>query len=315
MKVYETLDQFSEIKKPAFLTIGNFDGVHLGHQALLQSLAANAKKENLPSAVITFSNHPSQILRPNHPILLLTSKKQKLDLFKKIGIDHTFIIPFTAHFAQQSAEIFLRKIHSLSPFRHLILGTNAKLGNDQQGDTPLLHSLAWQLHFMLSFLPLEAEKKEVITSSRIRTCLQNAEIEKAASMLGRKFSILGTVLHGKGKGKKLGYPTLNLSLETLQAPPCGVYAVTVIYNNRKYPAIANLGIAPTIRTDHIPLLEVHLLDQDMNLYDESIEVVFEAFFRPERTFTSEEALKAQIAKDIQQAKEFHKLHANPGFKE
>ena len=304
MKVHTNLDHLPEFIKPVFLTIGNFDGVHLGHRTILKNLQEGAAKEQLHSCVITFSNHPSSILRPNHPIPLLTSKEHKLKLLEKIGIDHVLMLDFDLAFSNQSAETFLTKVHTLCPFRRLILGANAKLGNDRQGNTPLMQSIANQKHFTLEFLPLESTDHDPITSSRIRAAIQCAELKKAASLLGRKYSIMGEVIHGKGEGHKLGYPTLNLSLEDLCHPPLGVYPVTVTHDQKIYNGIANVGIAPTIRTDHIPLLEVHLLNQTIDLYGQIVEVTFEDFFRPERTFGSRKELIEQIESDVKQAKTF-----------
>lgn len=307
MKVYTNLDHLPEFIKPVFLTIGNFDGVHLGHRTILKSLKEGAAQEQLHSCVITFSNHPSSILRPNHPQALLTSKEHKLRLLEKIGIDHVIVLDFTLTFSQSSAEAFLTKLHSLCPFRRLILGANAKLGNDRQGNTPLMQTIAQNQHFSLEFLPLESSDEEPITSSRIRSAIQCAELEKAAKLLGRKYSILGEVLHGRGEGHTLGYPTLNLSLEGLCHPPLGVYPVTVIHKRTVYQGVANVGIAPTVRSDHIPLLEVYLLDENVELYGQIVEVTFEDFFRPERAYGTKEELVAQIAADVDQAKAFFNL--------
>lgn len=304
MKVYTNLDHLPEFIKPVFLTIGNFDGVHLGHQTILKSLQEGAANEQLHSCVITFSNHPSQILRPNHPIPRLTSKEHKLRLLKKIGIDHVFMLDFDRPFSEQSAEAFLTKIHSICSFRRLILGANAKLGNDRQGNTPLLHTLAKNKHFTLEFLPLESTDEDPITSSRIRNAIQCAELEKAENLLGRKYSILGDVIRGKGEGHKLGYPTLNLSLDGICHPPLGVYPVTVIHDKTAYQGIANVGIAPTVRSDHIPVLEVYLLNENVDLYNQTVEVIFEDFFRPERAFSSKEELVTQIAADVEQSRVF-----------
>jgi riboflavin kinase/FMN adenylyltransferase len=303
MKVYTSLEHLSEIAEPVFLTIGNFDGVHLGHQTLLKNLQEGAKKEQLPSVVITFNNHPSTILRPNHPIPKLTSKEQKIEILELIGIDYVFMLDFTLSFSHQSAEMFLRKVYSLCPFRRLILGSNAKLGNDRQGNTPLMHQLARDLHYTLDFLPLEASHQTSISSSRIRTAIQNAELTVANELLGRKYAICGEVVQGQGKGSTLGFPTLNIAVNDLCIPPLGVYAVTV----QNHPGVANIGIAPTVRHDHIPILEVYLLDHHMNLYGQTVEVIFEEFFRPEQTFASIDDLKAQITADVEQAKTYFKL--------
>lgn len=300
MKVYTSFKPVCE--KPFFLTIGNFDGVHLGHQALLKALQENARKDQVLSSVITFSNHPSTVLQPNHRKPLILSKEHKINLLDKIGIDYVFMVEFTLPFSHQSAEEFLRKIHALCPFRRLILGQNAKLGNDRQGDSPLMHRLANELHYTLDFLPLESLTSEPISSSRIRAAIQNAEFLKAKALLGRRYSIVGKAIHGKEHTTKSGYSTLNFSLKGLCHPPPGIYAVNVLYSQQIYQAVAVLSLASHDRMDLIPQLEIYLMNRNLDLYDQTFEIIFEEFIRPERIFRTQEELNSQFSKDMEQAK-------------
>lgn len=303
MKVFESLEEIVRPFQPIILSIGNFDGVHLGHQLILKRVNTLARQDQIPSLVITFKNHPSTILRPNHPIPLLTAFPQKLYLLEEIGIDYVLALEFTKSLSKQSAEQFLRNIHAKLPFRRLILGQNAKLGNDQQGEGPLLVSLASELHFSTEFLFPEMCEQLPISSSRIRQAIQNEDLVGAKNCLGRNYSIYGKVLAGQGAGKRLGYPTANLTLKGLCYPPFGVYVVRVKTRNELFPGVANLGFAPTVRHDHIPLLETHLLDGSTD-YGEWIEVIFEEFLRPERSFGSLKELQEQIGKDVESAREY-----------
>lgn len=307
MQIIHSISPIKDLIQPVVLTIGNFDGVHLGHQVILKRVTQLASLHNIPSAIFTFVNHPSSILRPNHPIPMLTSFPQKVKFFEEFGFDYVIAIEFTKKFSEQSAEEFLKTLHEAMSFRYLILGYDAKIGNDRQGDGTLLHDLAFQLHFLLEFLPAEMMGGMPISSSRIRKAIQEEDLDEANKCLGRKYSIYGKVVHGEGKGKELGYPTANILLDSLCFPPYGVYVVSVKTSKGIFPAVSNLGIAPTVRHDHIPILETHFLQGERNLYGEPIEVIFEEFLRPEWVFASLDALKNQIAQDVKQAKEFFHL--------
>ena len=300
--IIDSLVPVSGISKPVVMSIGNFDGVHLGHQAIIRCMRQTAQQENAPTAIVTFKNHPSQILRPYHAASLLTSPEQKTALLQKFGVDIVMMLTFDHDFANQTAEIFIQKLMHALPFRHLVLGYDAKLGKERQGDKAVLEALGKKLGFTLEIVePLLADGQPV-SSSAIRMALQNDDFASAVAMLGRKYSIFATVIKGEGTGKTIGVPTANCEVHGLCLPSFGVYAVTVLFQGQKLPGVANLGFAPTVLPRHVPLLEVHIFDQKINLYGCTIEVVFEEFIRQEIRFPSIEQLKEQIRQDIETAK-------------
>lgn len=304
MRIAHSLEEIPPFSSPVILTIGNFDGVHLGHQTVLTHLTASAKSHHASSAVLTFSNHPSTILRPTHPTPLLCTTSHKLKLLEKLGVDLTIVIPFTQHFSEQTAEAFLRSLKSLLPFNFLILGSDAHLGKNREGNQHTVTELSRSLGFHVAYIPDCYHAGQRISSSLIRHHIQKGDFSQAALLLDRPYSIYGQVDKGHGKGATLGFPTANLSVENLCLPPFGVYVVKVLMDGKEFPAVANLGCAPTIRQEAHPLLEVHLIEHQKDLYGKAIEVCFLRFIRPEKRFAHLEDLKRQINLDIEQAKIF-----------
>lgn len=302
MTIYETLDAIPLIKQPIVLSIGNFDGVHKGHQALIERMHDLAKQERATKAILTFKNHPSEILKPYQKTSLLTDFTHKTSLLHQAGIDHVIMLMFDQNFANQTAEEFLHRLKEVLPFRHLILGYDAKLGKERQGDKKEIERMGRLLSFTVEIIPPVLLNDTPISSTEIRKALQADDLKAAKQMLGRKYSILSKVISGKGYGETLGFPTANCDVEGLALPSFGVYAVTVLYENQQWKGIANLGFAPTVQSRHKPLLEVHLLDQNASLNGKTIEVVFEEFIRPEIHFESVDKLKQQIRQDIESAR-------------
>lgn len=298
MRVFTQFPDRNDFNFPIALTIGNFDGLHLGHQVVLKRLKDVSKEIKGKSVVLTFANHPSTVLRPDHPVHALCSNEQKLKLFEAFGIDAVLLLPFTKDLSQNSAEIFLQKINSAFHFHHLILGHDATIGKERHGDKMAIQSLAVHLDFEVEYLPQQLIEAIPVSSSLIRELIRKGDLTKAEKLLGRPFSIYKKVMAGKGLGKKLGYATANIDVTGLCLPPQGVYAIILECDNRHYNGIANLGIAPTLRETGEVLLEVHLFDCDEDFYDKLTDVNLRAFIRPERKFTSVEQLKAQIADDI-----------------
>lgn len=303
MKIIKQLPLKSPLDRPAIITIGNFDGMHLGHQMLLKRLANEAKKENKASVVISYTNHPAEVLRPHIPICRICTLEQKTQLIEKLNIDLLVLLTFDKEFAAQSAEEFLTRLQTSIPYSQLILGWDATLGKDREGSKDTVRKLATQYHFKVDYLDQLLTDHKPVSSTEIRKNLTQGNLKEIEHLLGRKYSILSKVFKGEGKGKKLGFPTANLDVRGLCLPPLGVYAVDALMNDKSYKAIANLGVAPTMRQDSTPILEVHIFDFEEDLYDQSIEVIFKSFIRPEKKFSTPDELRTQIAKDIQIARE------------
>ncbi len=302
MQIISQLEEFKfrpdNANNSIALTLGNFDGVHLGHQALLKRVFRSAHS----SVLITFSNHPGEILRGTSPPRL-TSLRHKLELLSQtdIGTLHkgtVVLLPFTRELSQMSAEQFLEMIRLSIPFTHLILGHDAHFGHERDGTQKKLSELGARMGFSIEHIQPVLVDNLPISSTRIRMCIEKGDLKEASRLLGRPFSIYGEVIAGLGLGKTLGFPTANIQLEGLTLPPFGVYAVTVHYDNITAEGIANLGIAPTLSDSSSPKLEVHLPNVQTSLYGKHLLVSFKAFIRQEQKFSSLEALKNQIQQDI-----------------
>lgn len=290
MKILKTINDFDSPLSSIGLTIGNFDGVHLGHQAILKRL----KEVASCTVLFTFSNHPSEALR-KESTSYLTTLAHRLALFETMGIEYVILTPFTTEFAKQSAKEFLITLKKSIPFSSLILGHDARIGHDRN---PHLQQLAQELNFNLEYLePIQREGK-VISSSDIRRLVQKGELVEASKLLGRPYSLYASVEMGFGKGAPLGFPTANLPVKGLALPPLGVYAVKVIIEGKTFPAVANLGYAPTLHEGRPPCLEVHLIDTQQQLYGKQLEVIFLKYLRSEKKFDNLTALKEQIHNDI-----------------
>jgi riboflavin kinase / FMN adenylyltransferase len=292
MKVFHSIKDLRSSVSTA-VTIGNFDGVHLGHQALLKRLNEVSPRR----VVLTFSNHPNEILHRS-PISYLTTLPHRLALLEALGVSDVILIPFTEHLSKQTAEQFLTQLKEELPFSHLILGYDAVIGNDRQKD---LSHLSHQLSFTLEYLKPIQVNSTIVSSSEIRRSIQQGKLTETSLFLGRPYSIYATVQHGERKGGALGFHTANLPVSELALPPLGVYAAHVIHQGKTYQAVANLGHAPTLHHNRPITLEVHLLNTNQQLYGQAIEVCFCHFIRPEQCFANPDQLKAQITKDIDHA--------------
>ncbi len=268
------------------LTIGSFDGVHLGHQALLKKC----------SFALTFTNHPLEVLGKAPP--LLTTLEHRLELIEQSGIAQIELLPFTLELSKLSAEAFISQLMKKIPFTHLVLGHDAVIGHDRDGKPEKMQTLAKQFGFTLEYVQPVLVDNQVVSSSLIRKELACGNFDKVAQLLGRPYSIKAAVQHGAGKGKALGYPTANLAVSALELPPYGVYSVESLFENKRYKGIANLGAAPTLHCGREAQLEVHFFDLKKALYGKEIEVFFHSYIREERQFSSPSALKEQIHQDI-----------------
>lgn len=302
MQILQSFDTGSGQSKPVALTIGTFDGMHLGHQDVLARTKELSSAENGKCAIVSFENHPTEILRPQNPVKSICTLAHKLRLIEAQGMDYLFLLPFTQNLANLSAEEFILRIRPFYNFTHLVLGYDASFGKNRHGDYVTIKSLAEKMNFIVEYLPQTKMDGLPVSSSRIRTFLERGNLHMASKMLGRLYSIYSKVIPGSQNGRAIGFPTANIKVDGLCLPPLGVYAVKLIHHKEKYPAVANLGFAPTLKNSMTPLLEVHLFNYQNILYDAEVEVEFHEFIRPEEKFVNIAALQIQIKKDIQTAK-------------
>ena len=286
--------------------IGVFDGVHIGHAELLQSLADYAKQNNSYPLAITFSPHPRALTVPEHAPKLLVPLNQRIELLKKNGAEDVFVIDFNRDFANLEAEEFLRVfcLDNAVKIDCICVGKNWRFGKNGAGDTVLLEKFCQANNIdcrLIEELKIDSEK---ISSANIRIAVANGFLDKVRNMLGRPYFIHGTVVKGFSfAGDKLGHPTANLKPDSEILPPDGVYAAKAVIDDAEYLAAVNIGVAPSFDFNcRNHRIEVHLLDFDGNLYGRELDIMLLKYLRNERFFESAEALKEQIIKDIQQIK-------------
>ena len=300
MRVYESLEEFSEPRSPLVLTIGNFDGMHRGHCTVLKKVIATAGTEG-QSAVLTFRNHPSEVLRPDQPIALLCSLPHRIRMLEGFGIDDLILLTFTRKLAQHNAAFFIENIRQTIPFTHLILGHDATLGRDRQGDRSIMQELADQWGFSVQYIEEYRYEGKPVSSSRIRAALQQGDLTQVEELLDRPYSIYGRASK-VAIAEKPEFPLFSLDLTGLCLPPFGVYIVEVMHGSKRHHGIASLssGFPDPAQTQDKPCLFVHLIDSDENMGDSMLEVIFKSFVRPEIKFNDLEEFIRQIQLDIKE---------------
>ncbi|MCB1722366.1 MAG: bifunctional riboflavin kinase/FAD synthetase [Chromatiaceae bacterium] len=292
-------------------TIGNFDGVHLGHQAVLAALDARARAAGVPSLVIIFEPQPLEFFRPQQAPARLTRLREKLEAIAACGVDRVLLVRFDAEFAAVPADAFVRDVLvDRLAIRHLYVGDDFRFGRDRAGDFAMLTRMGGEHGFGVESLATVADDGERISSTRIREALERGDMDEAARCLGRRYRIAGRVAHGNKRGRTIGFPTLNIGLLRRSTPLLGVYAVQVFcLDIEPLPGVANIGSRPTLTGDERVLLEVHLFDFDADVYGRHVEVDFVEHIRDERRFDSFELLREQIGRDVQRARRIHGLDA------
>jgi riboflavin kinase / FMN adenylyltransferase len=300
VNVLGSISDLSELPGPVVLAIGVFDGFHLGHRAVVERAISDARAAQGTPVVVTFDPHPAAILRPQNAPPLLTSTRHKLKLFGDAGVRHALVLQFTQEFASKAPENFVAELAAACrPLREICVGEDWAFGKGRAGDLALLSSLGERFEFTAVGLPAVTVEGRPVSSTGIRAALENGELELAGRLLGRDFSVLGTVAEGRKLGRTLGVPTANVRPESEQLPPNGVYAVRIALDGRLHSGIANVGVRPTISPEGIHrLVEVHLFDFSGELYGRDMEVSFLRFVRPEKKFPGLDALRAQIASDV-----------------
>jgi riboflavin kinase/FMN adenylyltransferase len=299
MKIYRDITELQEINK-AIVTIGLFDGVHLGHIKILDRLKKIAQKERGETLVITFHPHPRLVLnKENTQINLLNSLSEKIKLLEKAGIDHLLIIPFTEKFSELTPNEFIGKIliEKIHP-SHVVVGYNHTFGKNAGGDFIDLRNFAIEKKFQVEEISAQKLGKVSISSSKIRLSLEKGEIEEANAMLGYPYFISGKVIRGQQLGKFLGFPTANIGLEDKNKliPAKGVYACHVERNGKIYNGMANIGNRPTVNGSSLTI-EANIFDFDEDIYYETISIHLIARIRDEKKFGSLDLLKKQLSED------------------
>lgn len=288
-------------------TIGNFDGVHIGHQAIIEQVVSKAKERNVPSLVIIFEPQPMEFFNGTEAPARLMRFREKFQILSGFDLDYVFCLKFDARFCQLSAEAFIEKILvSHLHLKHLVIGDDFRFGGDRQGDYTLLVEMGKTNGFTVEHTPTlldsEVEKGERVSSTHVRNLLAAGRFADVEQLLARPYQITGRVVHGEKLGRQLGFPTANIALQRVKAPFSGVYVVKLIRETgESFCGVANIGVKPSVGS-FLPSLEVHLFDFDADLYGEHVSVEFDSKIRDEQRFEGLDALKQQIAKDIEVAR-------------
>lgn len=286
------------------LTIGNFDGVHLGHQEVLKALVVKAKALNTVAAVMVFEPQPQELFAKKNSPARLTRLRDKYSALKALGVERLICVNFNKAFSQQSAEHFIENLLvARLGIKHLIVGDDFRFGKNRLGDFAMLNDHSKKRAFTVSDTASYKVANCRISSTEIRRALEQDNLQLAKDLLGRPYSILGKVVHGEKNGRKFGFPTANVLLKRLVSPIAGVYAVKVKLNEGNFFGVANIGCRPTLNGVR-QQLEVHIFDFNNTLYGQNIEVIMLNKIRNEQKFESITALKTQITKDSEQARAF-----------
>lgn len=305
MKIFETLEEIKDIE-PSAVALGNFDGIHLGHQELIKKTVEKARAEGIKSAVFTFSNHPKDLLPKEKKVKSILVKADKEKLIKSLGVDYLFNVPFTKEVMTMSPEDFVKKL-LVEKFnmKAAFCGFNHHFGFKAQGNPDFLRKLSEEYGYEVTEMPAYKIKGDVVSSTLIRTLIASGQVEKCETYLGRNYFIGGEVVVGNRLGKKLGFPTSNLVIDpTMVTPPNGVYVTYCTYNGMRYPSITNVGHKPTIG-HYNKNVETHIFNFDKELYGKHITVEFLKKTRDEVKFDDVKTLSEQILRDCRDAKAFH----------
>lgn len=305
MKIYHSPDDFSRLPF-AVVTSGTFDGVHLGHQKILDRVKEIALRSNGETVVITFWPHPRLVLKPEDQTLkLLNTFEEKAELLKEQGIQHLVRIPFTREFSQLTSQEFVRRILvDTIGTRKLVIGYDHHFGKNREGSFELLKAQGPQFGFDVEEIPAQDIDHITVSSSAIRNALESGDVETASHLLGRSYSLTGMIVKGNRLGRVMGYPTANISIEShfKLIPADGIYAVRVRHAGKWYGGMLYIGVRPTINGVKRSI-EVNIFDFDSDIYGETLTVTFERLLRTDSRFKDLEALKDQLHRDKQLALE------------
>ncbi len=304
MRIYSSVESIAPPLDRPVVTLGNFDGVHRGHQSIISRTLEYAGTSGRHALLTTFRPHPLKVIRPDSAPPLLMDHNEKMLRIEELGIEHCLVIPFTPSFAQIPAEDFVRRIlHEGLQASAVFVGNNFNFGRGREGNLDLLRRLGDQLGIQIpevkDFLVLGSP----VSSSRIRRAILSGEVELARELLGRPFTLNGKVIRGDSRGAKLGFPTANMETASEILPGDGVYITRAVTSGGEYPAVTNVGNRPTFH-DASHAVETHFLEPPGDLYDQSLSVQFLSRLRPEVRFASKEQLVRQIAADVEKARRY-----------
>lgn len=303
MDVIRGIENIPTDLRCAVVTIGNFDGIHLGHRLIFRRLAEEARRVKCPAVVISFEPHPKMILHPERrPFYLLTSPKEKIRLLAGLNMDTLILIPFSLEYARTTAEEFVRsvlweKLH----IRKIIIGHDYTFGRGKEGNEAFLTALGQRLGFEVEVMNAVQVGETTVSSTKIREALLAGEVRFAATLLGRPYNLSGRVIPGHHRGVRLGFPTANITPDKELVPPRGVYAVHILVEGNRRPGVLNIGFNPTFADQKLSI-EVHIFDFNENIYRKMLDILFIERIRDEIRFNSPGELIDQIERDVSQAR-------------
>lgn len=303
MRVISKASNLQPGSRKVCVAIGVFDGVHLGHQQVIRQTIADAQQHEGISVAITFDRHPNAVVAPDRTPPLIYPLSKKIRVIESLGIDTALLIQFDKTFSQIPAEEFIRSlVRDFENICSVCVGSSFTFGFKRQGNVELLRKLGSELHFVVHGLAAVSLDGERVSSTRIRDAIRAGNLDAASQMLGRAYSLTGKIVEGDRMGRKLGFPTANIDASGLVLPPNGVYAIHALVSGKGHRAVLNVGFRPTLQSATPQLrVEAHLLDFSGDLYGQEMEITFVEKLRDEQKFSSVDALREQICKDIESA--------------
>jgi riboflavin kinase/FMN adenylyltransferase len=302
MEIIRDLDSLVPFPFPV-VALGNFDGVHLGHQAILKAAIQSARAANGSALALTFDPLPAKVLNPNRAPRLILTPEDKHELLRTFGVDGVIVLTFSLELSMLTPRDFVREyLHRSIGARAVVVGHSVSFGHARAGNAAVMRQLGQELGFETTVVgPVTRDGVEV-SSTRVRQLIADGDMRTAANLLGRCHFLRGPVVHGRERGRTIGFPTANIRSRTESLPPDGVYATRLILDDGSYPSITNVGMRPTFAEPE-RTIEAHVFDFDSDIYDREVKLEIVERIRPERKFDSAQALAAQIASDLKRAKE------------
>ena len=314
MIIFREIDEIKTEEGTA-VALGNFDGVHLGHQKLIKEAVKYAEKNGLKTLVFTFSNHPKNVLGNGTEVKCILCTNKKAELIESLGVDYLVDVPFDEKMMKTTAEDFVRELLvGKMNMKAAFCGFNYKFGHKAKGTPDLLREMGEEYGFIVKEMKPYTLEENVVSSTLIRTLIASGRVDRCKTYMGRRYEITGEVVVGNRLGRKLGFPTSNLVIDpTMVTPPNGVYVTNCIYNGVSYASITNVGVKPTIG-EYTKNVETHIFDFNKELYGKNITVEFIKKMRDEVKFDSVEDLSEQIVRDCREARKYHEQLAKKAAK-